>query len=107
MRRMFRRAWEKVEANEEEKEWDNGSHTSDLMYHGSDQSVFMTMLGEQEFQREVMRRRHRSLADEVKGIGGPPKATYIEGSLIQDPLNPGFIHETMESKDGKPDEFGK
>ncbi|KAK6398434.1 hypothetical protein LTR81_025510 [Elasticomyces elasticus] len=70
------------------------------MYHDSDQSIFNTILGEQEFLRESMRRRHRSRADKARGIGKRPKATHIE-----DPLNPSFTHEPMEVKDGKPDEF--
>lgn len=106
MRKMFRRAWEKVQGIKDHIEWDNGSHGSDFMYHGSDQSIFNTMLGEQEFQREVMRRRHRTAVDRLRGQGKAPKATRIEGTLIDDPLKPKFTHETMEHKPGKPDEFG-
>lgn len=106
MRRMFERAQEKVDAIKDHIDWDNGSHGSDFMYHGSDQSVFNTILGEQEFQREVMRRRHRTQADKVRGIGKPPKATYLEGTLIRDPLNPDFTHEPANAKPGRPDEFG-
>lgn len=32
MRLMFRRAWEKVEANQDHDPWDNGSGGSDFMY---------------------------------------------------------------------------
>ncbi|KAK3674042.1 hypothetical protein LTR78_006245 [Recurvomyces mirabilis] len=106
LRKMFQRAWDKVQATKDQMDWDNGSHGSDFMYHGSDQSIFNEILGEQEFQREVMRRRHRSQSDRIKGIGGVPKATHIEGTLIRDPLKPDFTHETIEHKDGKPDEFG-
>ncbi|KAK3709708.1 hypothetical protein LTR37_010735 [Vermiconidia calcicola] len=102
MRQMFRRAWEKVEAIKDQAEWDNGSHGSDFMYHGSDQSIFNTMLGEQEFQREVMHRRHLSYSRSK----GKQKPTWIEGTLIDDQLNPSFTHEPMEPKAGKPDEFG-
>jgi len=103
MRKMFRRAQEKVDAIKDQVDWDNGSHGSDFMYHGSDQSIFNSMLGEQEFQREVMRRRHYKSGDTN---GKPPPPTYLEGTLIDDPLNPSFTHEPMEHKAGKPDEFG-
>lgn len=105
MRKMFARAWDKVQATTDHMDFDNGSGGSDFMYHGSDQSIFNDMLGEQEFQREVMRRRHLSLADKARGRGKAPKQTYIEGTLVDDPLNPSFHHQVMEHKDGKPDEF--
>ncbi len=85
-------------------EWDNGSRGADLMYHGSDQSIFATILGEQEFQREVMRRRHLSTLEKARGkLKVPP--TTIEGTMVDDPLEPSFTHEPMEHKAGKPDEF--
>ena len=105
MRFMFQRALEKVEALSDHIEWDNGSGGSDFMYHGSDQSIFNTILGEQEFQREVMRRRHLSYVDRVRDRK-KPKVAKIEGTLIDDPLEPSFVHEPMEHKPGKPDEFG-
>lgn len=103
MRAMFRRAQEKVDASKDQDEWDNGSHGSDFMYHGSDQSVFNIILGEQEFQREVLRRQHYKAGD-LDGKPAPP--THLEGTLIDDPLNPNFTHEPMEHKTGTPDEFG-
>jgi len=106
MRKMFRRAQEKVDAVKDHSDWDNGSGTADFMYHGSDQSIFNSMLGEQEFQREVMRRRHRTTSDKLRGVGKAPKPTWIEGTLVEDPLNPSFTHEPWEAKAGKPDEFG-
>lgn len=105
VRRMFRRAAEKATAVKDHIDWDNGSHDSDLMYHGSDQSVFNTMLGEQEIQREVMRRRHLSRLQKLVDPARR-KPSYIEGTLIDDPLDPSFTHEPMEHKAGKPDEFG-
>ncbi|EMF08487.1 uncharacterized protein SEPMUDRAFT_54233 [Sphaerulina musiva SO2202] len=105
MRKMFRRAWEKVQAMQDHDPWDNGSGGSDFMYHGSDQSIFNTMWGEQEFQREVMRRRHLSVIDRLRGHS-TPKPYYLEGTLVDDPLNPSFTHQPMEHKQGQPDEFG-
>ncbi|GIZ44101.1 hypothetical protein CKM354_000731000 [Cercospora kikuchii] len=105
MRLMFRRAWEKVEANQDHDPWDNGSGGSDFMYHGSDQSIFDTVWGEQEFQREVIRRRHRGWVDRLLNRA-QTTPHHIEGTLVQDPLNPPFTHQTMEHKAGKPDEFG-
>lgn len=106
MRRLWRRAQEIVKSLSDHPEWDNGSHGSDFMYHGSDQSVFNIIFGEQEFQREIMRRRHRTADDEAKGIAKDPLPTRIEGTLVDDPINPSFTHEPMEAKDGKPDEYG-
>lgn len=105
MRRLFERAWEKAQAVKDHDDWDNGSHGSDFMYHGSDQSIFNTIFGEQEYQREVMRRRHLSLSDKAQGRA-KSKATYLEGTLITDPLSPSFTHEPGVAKEGKPDEFG-
>lgn len=102
---MFRRAWEKVQAMQDHDEWDNGSGGSDFMYHGSDQSVFNTMWGEQEFQREVIRRRHLGLVDKLLGHSRLP-SWHLEGTLVDDPLNPSFTHQPMEHKQGQPDEFG-
>lgn len=104
VRKMFARAWEKVQSTTDFSDWDNGSHGSDFMYHGSDQSIFNTMLGEQEFQREVMRRRHLSKYDKVRGRD-KPISHHLEGTLVRDPLNPDFTHEPIEHKPGKPDEF--
>jgi hypothetical protein len=102
---LFRRAAEKVKVHEDHDPWDNGSGGSDLMYHGSDQSIFNIIYGEQEYQREVMRRRHLSSADRLKGKA-KPLPHYLEGTLISDPLNPDFTHEPGFAKDGSPDEFG-
>lgn len=102
MRRLFARAWSKVEALHSDQDlWDNGSHGSDFMYHGSDQSIFAEILGEQEYQREVMRRRHQLRSPLSRT---PP--TYLEGTVISDILNPPFTHQPGTPKPGKPDEFG-
>lgn len=53
-----------------------------------------------------MRRRHRTAEDVAKGIAGDPPPTSIEGTVIDDPINPSFTHEPMDAKEGKPDEFG-
>ncbi|KAF7195274.1 hypothetical protein HII31_03480 [Pseudocercospora fuligena] len=104
MRRMFQRASEKTESTGVD-EWDNGSLLSDLLYSGSDQSIFNTLLGEQEFQREVMRRRHLTWPQRLQGQS-KVKGTRIDGVEIEDLLNPSFVHQPMEHKDGRPDEFG-
>jgi hypothetical protein len=75
------------------------------MYHGSDQAFFAVIFGEQEYQQEVMRRRHHSIKDEIAGCGAPPKPNYIFNTRIDDPLKPSFPHELRAPKEGKPDEF--
>ena len=105
MKLLFQRAMEKVENRKDHDSWDNGSGQSDFMYHGSDQSIFSIIFGEQEYQREVMRRRHLSTIDKALGRG-KPKTGQIEGTVITDMLDPDFIHEPGEWKSGKVDEFG-
>nr|POE65345.1 hypothetical protein CFP56_72990 [Quercus suber] len=105
MRAMFKRAHQKVVDAKDHADWDSGSTSSWHIYGGSDQSVFNTMLGEQEYQREVMRRRHLSSFDRLRGLE-KPTALYFEGIRIEDPLNPPFTHEPGQSKEGRPDEFG-
>ena len=106
LRRLFERAAEKAKETKRNMDFDEGSHGSDFMYHGSDQALFAVIFGEQEFQREVMRRRHHSIKDKIKGQGAAPEPNWIYNTHIDDPLNPSFPHELREPKEGKPDEFG-
>lgn len=106
MRTMFEAAWDMVEKWPNPDPNDNGSHGSDFMYHGSDQSVFNVMFGQQEFQREVMRRRHASWSKKNTNPKSAP-INRIEGTLIGDDiLNPPFTHEGMEHFSDKRHEFG-
>ncbi|KAK0385860.1 hypothetical protein NLU13_7037 [Sarocladium strictum] len=65
---------------------------------GSDQSIFIEMLGEQEYHREIMRRHHRGIFDDVLDwlvpgrAGSWPKPWNIYGAVVTDPLNPEFPH---------------
>lgn len=52
-----------------------------------------------------MRRRHLTSAEMAQGLW-KVKPSKIEGTIIDDPLNPSFTHEPFQQKDGKPDEFG-
>lgn len=106
LRALFQRAAEKAKETQRNMEFDDGSHGSDYMYHGSDQALFAVIFGEQEFQREVMRRRHYSVKDKIRGRAGKPEPNHIYNTLIDDPLNPKFPHQPAEPKEGKPDEFG-
>jgi len=105
LRALFQRAAEKAKETKRDMDFDDGSHGSDFMYHGSDQALFAVIFGEQEFQREVMRRRHHSIKDKIKGQGGKPAPTHIYYTLVDDPINPSFPHEVRKAKEGKPDEF--
>ena len=58
MRKMLTYAAEILANGSANDPEDNGSHGSDNFYHGSDQSVFAKIWGEQEFQREVIRRQY-------------------------------------------------
>lgn len=95
---MFRRASELVK-DERERSLQRPSDPAfdSSIELGSDQSIFHRMFGEQEFQREVMRRRH----------GARPRGkTVVEGVVVNDVIDPNFPHEALGIKDGKPDEFG-
>lgn len=105
MRKMFERANKTLATAQGHSEWDNGSMSSYRIYGGSDQSIFNRMLGEQEFQREVMRRRHLTSMDRIRGLA-KFQPYHLEGILIEDPLNPPFTHEPATPKPGRPDEFG-
>lgn len=99
MRRMFRRAhdmakgWQKlwkaihVPATDVS---DNGSGESDYFYHGSDQSIFAKIFGRQEYVREILRRRFDSSAGRDKD---PHKSSMLEGTIIEDILEPSWHHE--------------
>lgn len=104
MRAMFRTVWEKAQNWQTAGHMDNGSGGSDLAYHASDQAVFAVVFGEQEYQREVMRRRHASSWTGQHKVQSP--VNKIEGTEIGDVLNPPFTHEKMEPLDGRPCEYG-
>jgi hypothetical protein len=104
MRAMFERAWKKVQEWPNHNPDDHGVPYAEFMYHGSDQAVFAQMFGEQEFQREVMRRRH---IPESEWITKKEPQSKIEGTPVGDDiLNPPFVHQTMDHYPGKPYEFG-
>lgn len=117
---MFRPVLERAHARylecrgRKNMEFDAGTGVSDYCYHGSDQSIWMEIFGEQEFQREVMRRHHRSWYDGmldkiIPGRAGSwPSPTQVYGVPITDFLEPGFFHQPSERtyNPQKPFEFG-
>ncbi|KAK4496764.1 hypothetical protein PRZ48_012747 [Zasmidium cellare] len=106
IRRMFKRAWEIVETRPGFLDpWDNGSHGSDFTYHASDQAIFAIMFGNQEYQREVMRQRHLTSYDKMRGKA-KSQPLKVGPVVVNDVLNPPFTHEPIEPKEGQPDEFG-
>jgi hypothetical protein len=95
MRAMFRRAKDKAHALIEPRP---SSHAFDQRTRlGSDQIIFHMMLGEQEFQREAMRRRHGER---------PRRPTLVEHALVRDVLSPNYPHDPLIEKEGRSDEFG-
>lgn len=102
LRAILRRAQLKVDHLPEfDKDLDNGSGTSDFLYHGDDTSLFARIFGEQEYQREALRRNHSAAATWSLGLIGPKgpdiESTRItdEGMMIKDVLSPSFTHEQM------------
>ena len=94
--------------------WDSGTGTTDKCYHGSDQSIFVEMFGEQEFHREIMRREHRTMLDDAldklvsNRPGSAPPKTHIQNAPISDMTHPEFPHQYYDPTylPGKPKEFG-
>ena len=74
LRNIFARAEEILQSQPKIDPEDNGSHSSDGVYYGSDQSIFAKIWGQQEFQREVIRRRY----------GGDPNAEQNPGTRRKD-----------------------
>lgn len=88
LRALFQRAHDKASAMQ----------VADGPSLGSDQAIFHRILGEQEFQREAMRRRFGER---------DRKPTHVDGFLVDDVLDPSFPHDALEpARTGREDEFG-
>lgn len=81
MKALFERAMEKAEKDRN---------------FGSDQKIFSEIFGDQEFQREVMRQRHRNVFQKM--------GDWLTGR--NSILNPQSERHLRDHKGGKPDEFG-
>jgi hypothetical protein len=81
LKALFERAMEKAEKDRN---------------FGSDQKIFSEIFGDQEFQREVMRLRHRSFLQRV--------GDWLRGR--ESLLHPHASRHMREHREGKPDEFG-
>ena len=106
VRDILRRAQWKVDTLPDfDNDLDNGSGTSDFIYHGDDTSIFARIYGEQEYNREVLRRNYTgSTAFFRRMFGfqlGPASSTMVGGIEVQDVLNPPFIHEQMPQPQSK------
>ncbi|KAL9056091.1 MAG: hypothetical protein Q9162_003154 [Coniocarpon cinnabarinum] len=101
MRRLFKEASRQLKQQPDHDPNDNGSHDSDFVYHGSDQSVFATMFGKQEWAREKLRLKHAK-------PGAKPRSSRVMGSPIDNVLYPSSTHEEFNPNltDGNPFEFG-
>lgn len=117
MRSLLERAKERLDQCAQRKgAWfDNGSGRSDECYHGSDQSIFADMFGEQEIHRELMRRRHRTLLDDWLDAvvplrpGARPAPSHVLTLPVDDFVEPAFTHQAYrpsQASGSKPFEFG-
>lgn len=105
VRPMLERAKERLDqcARRTGAWFDNGSGLSDECYHGSDQSIFADIFGEQEMNREMMRRRHRTLVDDWLDLvvpnrpGARPPASHVLNTPVQDSLKPAFTHQAYRA----------
>lgn len=82
LRKLFAAAAEEVHDTPDHADFDNGSGGSDFVYHGSDQSIFSTLMGRQEYMRQYQLDNRQPVE--------------LEGTIIPDPINPPFTHETMD-----------
>ncbi|KAH7024474.1 uncharacterized protein B0I36DRAFT_376460 [Microdochium trichocladiopsis] len=89
MREMYEEAWKFIQAQPDMDPDDDGSHTSDYVYHGSDQSVFAAMYGRQEFAREKIRLQYAP-------VGTRPRSSTVFFTPIDNVLNPSFHHEEFD-----------
>lgn len=116
MRRVLERAKQVLDecVHRHGATFDDGHGFTDECYHGSDQSIFAEMFGAQEFQREAMRRHHRTWKDGVQDLFTPgragfrPPPTHIMSTPILDMMNPDFAHQENDTsyQPGKPFEMG-
>ncbi|VUC23699.1 unnamed protein product [Clonostachys rosea] len=98
LRPLFRRAQRKASDQIRLSQTsDDGSSTINKLHVGSDQAIFSAILGEQEFQREAMRRKY--------GERPRPKSRIVNVP-VEDILDPSFPHEVLQPKGDKSGEFG-
>lgn len=104
LRDIFVRANERVaELGEGPEEADNGGGSSERIYGGSDQSIFNSIFGEQEYQREAQRLRSLSWlftpVQKLQLLGGKDIAATndtLEGNPIISKLNPPWTHQAPD-----------
>lgn len=104
VKKMFVKAWAMAESIPEHDPNDNGSHGSDFLYHGSDQSIFNILFGIQEYRRACLEATAFSIRG--KKSSSTAKASTIEGTVISDKTNPTFTHEKLGREPLPDDELG-
>ncbi|KAK5948925.1 hypothetical protein OHC33_010011 [Knufia fluminis] len=122
VRTLLRAAAEEIKNTPDHVELDNGSGGSDFLYHGSDQSIFNTLFGRQEYLRAYLAQENSHEGQSSLGSPGGSRLsardairrstfgaqgrqsskrttskTSLEGIEIMDPLNPTFTHEIIEA----------
>ncbi|KAF1981515.1 hypothetical protein K402DRAFT_364682 [Aulographum hederae CBS 113979] len=97
MRAVFRRANHMAERNEEKP-----------IYNGSDQAIFAIIFGHQEYMRETLRLKHTSRVQNLlhPERAAKPASNVIEGTYIDDILNPSITHEPFDQPLNLNYEFG-
>ncbi|KAL9093775.1 MAG: hypothetical protein Q9159_000077 [Coniocarpon cinnabarinum] len=101
LKNVLRKAQWKVDVLPDfDRDLDNGSGSSDFIYHGDDASIFARIFGEQEWMRESIRRNYTgsfAFMRRTFGIpsGNPGERQMVEGAVIKDVLEPDFVHEDM------------
>jgi len=97
MRQLFTRANEMVQR-----------HIDHPIYSGSDQAMFVIIFGQQEYQREVFRLQHGGMMEKLmhpsKAV--KPASSFIQGTYIDNILNPSFSHDGFTITAGRQYEFG-
>ncbi|KAL9112045.1 MAG: hypothetical protein Q9227_003665 [Pyrenula ochraceoflavens] len=107
LRALLRAAAKEIENTPDHiPELDNGSGGSDYLYHGSDQSIFNTLLGKQEYRREFLRqtreRRRSSVSSQNKSRRGALQQDQGGNSRLSD-YKYSAAHNVDFSDDEAPD----
>ena len=108
MRQLFRRAQDKALVLQNKPV---PLDAAGRLHRGSDQAIFQEIWGEQELQREAMRRKHAARSDQGSLVdrGTSQAAGHAKAGGAQqahDLPDPSFAREPAQAKAGKPDEFG-
>lgn len=101
MRPLFQEAWLRAINTPWRDRESRGTGESNGGYHGSDQSIFARMFGQQEFQRENLRLKYDVAwwQRALKLASSRPRSAHFLGINIDNVLSPSSTHEPFSTSD--------